>query len=236
MAIRFSQIAQLPGGGSADQVLAFSGFAHGLNTYVPADRIASTEVSELVNWSIRRGGSVVTRAPLCKYSTVATTSSSSVKTIAEVNIGGTRRTLLVDDNDRLYYLDGDLEPVLIGTLEGAAEIMTFNGVALVMDGSYLKYLDGVTTVKIAYDAGSGTSAFQFDHSALTNDAFLAVGNGTNLGVAQKFTTQAWTAGYTIPPVTVTAYLSENGSAPAGAITCKIRSFAAPAGAAPSSER
>lgn len=227
--IRHAQIAQMPGMPGAPQVLEFANFGNGLNTFVPADKIALTEASRLVNWAIRKGGSLASRLPVAAYTAAATTSNAAVKTTAEANIGGTLYTLIVDANHILYYLDGDLEPVAIGTLEGAATILSFNGVALIMDGGYLKFLDGVAAanLKMAYDAGTGTSAFQFDKTALSNDTYLELGNGTNIGVAQKFTTPAWTAGYTLPPVTVSAYLSENGSAVAGAITAKIRSFAAP---------
>ena len=210
------------------EVLTLQDFRHGLNSYVAADRIALTEASDLVNWMIRKGGSLVSRPPVVKYSNSATTSNAAVVYIEEANIGGTMYTLLVDSNHKLYYLDGGLDPTLIGTLEGATTIMSYNGAALLFDGSYVKYLDGVTSIKIAYDGGTGTTGYQFDYSSSTDDTHLALGNGTNIGVAQKFTTQAWDSGYTIPVTTVTAYLSENGSANASAVTCKIRSFANPA--------
>jgi len=205
------------------QMLSFMGFPHGLNTSMPIFQIVPTECSALINWIIKKGGKLVTRDPISKYTTSATTNSSAVKTIAQVNIGSTTYILIQDAAHKIYYLDADLKPVLIDTLAANAQIIGYNGVAIIMDGSFLKYIDTVASgIKIAYDAGTGATGFQFDHSALTNDTYLALGNGTNLGVAQKFTTQAWTAGYTIPPVTVTAYLSEDGSAPTGAITAKIR--------------
>lgn len=202
-------------------ILKFDGFPHGLNTSVPALRIAKSEASALINYKIRKGGKLVTRSPVKLYSNSATTSNAAVETIAQANIGGTNYTLLVDENHVLYYLDGSLDPTTIGTLEGDAQILSYNGIAVILDGSYIKYLDGVTSVKIAYDAGTGSSGYQFDFTSEDNDDSIQLGDGTNSRVAQKFTSQAWDAGYTIPPITVSAYLTKEGS-PTGSITANIR--------------
>jgi hypothetical protein len=170
---------------------------------------------------LRPGGKLVTRPPINVYSATATTSNAAIAGIFNINIGGTFYILFTDSNDILYYLDGDDEAVQIGTLEGAATIMSFNGVALIMDGGYLKYLTDTTTLKIAYDAGSGTTGFQFDNSALSVDSSIALGNGTNTRVAQKFTSPAWTAGYTIPVTSFAVYLSKT-LAPTGDITVRLR--------------
>lgn len=217
----WGQLARVKHQSTQSQVLAFNGFPHGLNSYEPADRIAVTELSELINWMVIKGGRLVTRSALTQYSTVAADSNATIKTIVKVNIGGTGYMLLVDSNYKLYYLDSDPKPVAIGTLEGDATILSYNGAAVIFDGSYIKYLDGVSSIKIAYDAGTGLSGFQFDNSAATNASELRLGNGTNSRVAYKFTTQAWTAGYTIPPVTISAYLLKV-LAPTGDITARIR--------------
>ena len=203
------------------ETLPLTDFRHGLNTNVAADRIAPTEASKLINWKIRKGGGLVSRPPIIKYSATATTNNAAVKTCEEVNIGGTTYTLLVDANDILYYLNEDLEATTIGTLEGATTIMSYNGVALLFDGSYIKYLDGVTSIKICYDGGTGTSGYMVDDTALTQDAFLAVGNGTNTKAAKKFTTPAWDSGYTIPITTIGVYLDKAGS-PSGSVSAVLR--------------
>lgn len=205
------------------ETLAFQGFRHGLNTYVSADRIATTEASKLVNWMVRKNGSVVTRPVALQYSTTATTGSAAVTYIKEANIGGTLYTLLVDANHKLYYLNGTLQTTAIGTLEGDATILSYNGAALILDGSYVKYMTGVSAIKIAYDAGSGTTGVQFNNLALTQDTFLAVGNGTNTRAAQKFTSQVWDTGYTIPIVTMSAYLDKAGN-PSGTVSAVLRKF------------
>ncbi|MDY6827234.1 MAG: hypothetical protein SVV67_08725 [Bacillota bacterium] len=196
-------------------------FRHGLNTSVSADRIAPTEASKLVNWKIRKGGGLVSRPPVIRYSTVATIGNAAVKTIEEVNIGGTTYVLFVDENYVLYYLDVDLEPVAIGALEGDTTIMSYNGVAMLFDGSYLKYLSGVTSIKICYDGGTGASGVQFTNLALTQDTHLVIGNGTNTRAAQKFTSQVWTTGYTIPITQIDVYLDKEAT-PTGGINAVLR--------------
>ncbi|MCP4585324.1 hypothetical protein [Pseudoalteromonas sp.] len=216
----FQKLASVPSQRQPDQMIEIGRVPHGLNTYEPADRIAPTEASKLLNWMITKGGKKIPRLPIALYSNSATT--NAIKYIKGVNIGGTDYELVIDSGYRLYYLDGSLDPTLIGTLEGDATVLNYNGIVMLFDGSYIKYIEDVATIKIAYDAGSGSSGYQFDKTAEENTTLLALGNGTNLAVAQKFTTQAWTATYTIPAITVSAYLSENGTAPSGAITCKIR--------------
>jgi len=203
------------------QVLPLQNFRHGLNTYVSADRIATTEASKLVNWMIRKGGSLVSRPSLIQYSASATMSYSSVDYICETNIGGTLYILLIDANKRLYYLNESLVPTLIGTLEGAATIMSYNNVGVIFDGSYIKYLSSISAIKMAYDGGSGTTGVQFTNLALIQDTFLALGNATNSRIAQKFTSQAWDTGYTIPITQVEVYLDKVGT-PTGSVTAVLR--------------
>lgn len=210
---------------SREQVIAFQGFPHGLNTSVPAAQIRQTECAALVNFKINRGGQLESRLPITVYGLTATTSNSPVKTFVQIPIEGTNYELLIDANYKLYYNNsGTL--TLIGTLEGDAEIVAYNGVAILMDGGYLKYLDGISDIKIAYDDGTGTSGYQFDNSAGSDDSNLALGNGTNTRIAYKFTSQAFTAGYTIPPTTVTAKLSRESNGFTGTdnqdIVVKIR--------------
>ena len=203
------------------QVLSLQDFRHGLNTYVAADRIAQTEASKLVNWTITKGGGLVTRQPIIQYSTTGTISYSSIKHIQEVKIGGTTYVLLVDANYRLYYLNGSLQTTYIGTLQGDATIISYNNVAVIMDGNYLKYLDGVSSIKICYDGGSGSTGTQFTYLSYDQDAFLPLGDGTNTRVAQKFTSQAFSAGYTIPVTQCEVYLDKLG-APTGSVTAVMR--------------
>lgn len=204
--------------------LRFDGFPHGINTSVSPFRITSTEAAAMINWVIRPGGKLVTRDPINVYTTTATASNASVDTIEEISIGGTQYTLTVDANYKLDYLDTDPKPNNIGTTEGATQLIGYNGVAVVLDGDYIKYCDDTSEIKIAYDAGTGTDGYQFDFTSEDNDTYLALGNGTNTGVCQKFTSQNWTSGYTIPSVKVGVYLSQEGTANASAINATLRLF------------
>jgi len=204
----------------ANEVLSFMGFPHGLNTYLPIFQIEKTELSELVNWNIRKGGRLVTRDPISRYTTNA--ASGPIISIGFAKIGDEMYIIVQDENYNVYYLDSDPKPVLIGTLSARCEIVSYNGVAILLDGDYIKYVDSdLNSIKIAYDDGTGTSGYQFDYTAESQDSTIALGNGTNVRVATKFTSQSWTSGYTIPPTTVSVYLSKTGS-PTGQLTVRLR--------------
>ena len=221
MPLSYKHLSKVKKRKKPEQVLGFRGFPYGLNTSVPSSRIEKTECSELINWNIKKGGKLVNRNPIAQYSSGATTGQAAVKTIKGVKIGATNYTLAVDDNYVLYYLDSGLDYQTIGTLEAFTTIIPYNGVAVLLDGSFIKYIDDVSEIKIAYDDGTGTSAYQFDHTSGDDDASLALGNGTNIRIATKFTSQAWETGYTIPPTTVTCCLCKEES-PTGSIVMKIR--------------
>lgn len=202
--------------------IPFSGFTLGLHTDVRPTQLKMSELAECINFdNLNPAGLHKSRGAINKYSTVATTSNSAVKAFKKVYIGSTAYELLVDAAYKIYYLDGDLEPVAIGTLEGDTQIVAYNGVAILLDGSFIKYLDGVSAIKIAYDDGTGPSGYQFNNRAGSNDVTLELGNGTNTRIAYKFTSQAWDAGYTIPATTVSVKISAVGS-PTGAITANLR--------------
>lgn len=180
-------------------VLSYSGFIHGLNTTTPSNQILKTECSELINFDIHDNGTLETTRPFTKY--FAGQCASAPVFFDKIPIGGTSYELTIDSSGRLYYKNG-VNQTLIGTLESAGRVIAYNGVALLLDGSYIKYLDGVSSIKIAYDTGS----HQFNNLDGGDDTGIAVGDGTNDRVAYKFTSQAWDSGYTIPPVTFSAVL------------------------------
>ena len=203
-------IASTPRQVSPAQPIKFNGWPLGLNTILPASQISKGELSECLNFKVNRGGQLETRAPFTKHTSAATTSNSPVKRFAILPIGGTEYELLIDDNDRLYYSNAGT-PTLIGTLEANAQLIAFKGVVLVLDGSYIKYLDGVSSVKIAYDDGTGTSGYQFNNRTGDDDTHTDLGNGTITRVASKFTSQAWDSGYTIPLTKVFVSLQRAGN-------------------------
>lgn len=201
----------------------FEGFPFGLNSAIQPHQILSKECSELVNFKINRGGQLQTRPTLAAHTTTAI---GAITAHGYANIAGTNRELIVDTDKKLYYNNAGTPTRIGGTLTLSANdafIFPYKGVALICDGSYLKYVDGVgaTNLRMAYDDGSGTRGYQANNLTGANDTSLALGNGTITRVAYKFTSQAWDAGYTIPPTTIEAYLTKTGS-PTGDISAKIR--------------
>ena len=134
---------------------------------------------------------------------------ADVATIGSAIIDGTNRVLTCDENSALYYL---LNKTLTGidTAEGEAQFLSYNNSALVLDGSYVKYLDDLTGLKIAYD----TSEKFFDEYSTAVSANISI---TTAGVGCTVTTPSWDAGYTIPPTTVTAKVIDTSTSGAGTI-------------------
>ena len=200
------------------RTISLDNFRLGLNTVLPSSKLHPNELSECQNWKFSHSGGLVTRDGLTKYTNTAF--ANNVKFMTLVPIGSTSYELCVDSNYELFYLDGSKNPVSIGTLEGEATIVPYKGVAILLDGSYIKYYDG-SSIKIAYDDGDGDRAYQFNNLSGSEDSTIALGDGTNVRVAYKFTSQSWTSGYTIPPTKIFAKLSKTGS-PTGDITINIR--------------
>jgi hypothetical protein len=72
-----------------------------------------------------------------------------------------------------------------------------------------------------YDNGTGTSAYQVNKRTDTPTTNKPLGNGTVTAVTYTFTTQAWTAGYTIPPTHIYATMYKVGT-PTGTVTAKVK--------------
>lgn len=211
MALSFGILSKMPRRKSKQGVISFAGFPHGLNTILPPSQLAKTELSESVNFKNMKGGSVATRAAVVKYSNSPVPGGNPITMSSGCVIGNTNYELIADSLYKIYYYDPALDPVLIGTAIGEVTCISFKGAAIILDGSYVKYIDDVASLKIAYDDGSGASAFQTNNRAGDNDSFLALGNATNVRVAVKFTSQAWDAGFTIPPTTFYATLQREGA-------------------------
>ncbi len=213
-------LARMPRQVAPPQSLSFQNFPHGLNTVRPARQIQRTELSSAVNIDFEKGGQPVSRDPIKPYTTTATTSNSAVKVIEQVKIGATLYTLIQDAAYKIYYLDSAPKPVYVAGLTSACQILAFNGAAMLMDGSYLKYMDDVSSIKIAYDNGTGDTAYQYNNTCGSDDDSTAMYSGSVTMVGSKVTTLSWDTGYTIPLTEIEAWLSKTGS-PTGTISAKI---------------
>jgi len=218
--------------------ISFNKFPGGLNTSVPASMASKEELTDCVDWKYNERGDLEIRGAITKYTTAAC--GAGVVSVGYAVISGTGRTLIADADDKIYYIGdasavtmdgdgvtmggetvtmgGDSSTNLIDTAEGEPQFLSYNDVCLVLDGEYVKYLDGITDLKIAYD----TSEYQVDNYSGDVDAGIIVGNGTNIRAAIKFTSTTHT-GYTIPPVTLEVWMKkvEDGGV-SGVITGTIR--------------
>lgn len=127
-------------------VLTLGPWPRGLNTVLTSDQIHETELSTCVNWTFSRFGGIQTRDGLTK--TTSTAFSYAPYTIAYIPIGLTYYELVVTETDyKAYYLTGaagSKAGTLIGTLEGDATIVSHNGYAIMLDGSYAKTWRGLS--------------------------------------------------------------------------------------------
>lgn len=220
MPVTISDISRIRRKTAKEQSFNFDGFLYGLNSYLLPHQIDVKEVAKLVNYKVAGGGRLESRPAITKYTSTATTGGASIIYAVKAPVGATEYELLIDENYLLYYVSSSA-PVAIATLEGEATLMPFNGVVVVMDGSYLKYMDGVSggSVKLCYDAGTGESGYQFDNDAGSNDKSIALYGVTR--VAYKFTSQSWDTKYTIPPTAMVAKLSKYGT-PTGTVYAVVR--------------
>lgn len=212
------------------KVITYCQKALGLNTVHAANQLERDEFVSMTNWQYSRLGKIETRPGLVLKTNTAIPTSSVVYS-ESVLVVSTRYTLLAGlsgSDYTLYYMDGSDDPqeILDITdssiyLEGKPQVLPFAAKAIVLDGGYIKYFDG-THIRMAYDEGSGASAFQFDNSAGSDDTTINLGDGTYDRVGYKFTAQAWTAGWTIPPRDFTVTLSSTGTPDASAVTVKLR--------------
>lgn len=197
----------------------------GINSMLAANQLTLSERVVADNWMYDNTGATVTRPGLVKITN--TKLAKAVTKTGYVTIAGANYTLLVDADYYVYYLDGSNNPIRIGSLplEGKPEIIPFGDYVVFTDGGYLKIWDG-TTLKLAYDTGnlvrSYSSGFQFDDTALTSASSIEVGNGNLYRGAYKFTTQAWTSGWTIPPFSAEMLLTRTGTPSATSFSVSVR--------------
>lgn len=192
--------------------ISFTGFSGGLNCSVPPHQIERNECADLVNFRIVRGGQAVTRPPIVAHTDAVFNSGAHVHDAVYCSISGTHYELFIDSEGELYYNNSGT-PTSIGSVSGSPHrsLLPYNSVCLLLDGSYIKYIDSVTEIKIAYDDGTGPSGYQYNNlSDSISSSYIVVGNGTNTRAAAKFTSQSWDAGFTIPPTTVTFNLQRVG--------------------------
>ena len=212
MSIKIGDIARQPRRKNPYETLIMNGWPKGLDTSVRAEMIDHDAMSWVCDMKLNDQGRFETRDAIYKYTSAATT--GTVKNIEGAVIGGTNYTLIGDDDNKVYYLSGTAGTAVtnIDTVSGVPDFLPYNNVSLVLDGSYIKYIDNVSEdAKLAYD----TSETMYDNLNLVANGTTALSSS---GVGCTFTTPSWDAGFTIPPTKVSAYVQET-TAGTGTITC-----------------
>jgi len=195
----------------------------GLNTVSPDSMITANEFVTGLNLKLNDFGQLVTRQGLKKLSSVAMDDAASIKHIARIPIGASTYTFVVDENYKIYKYtgaEGSMNPGSeLATLEGDATIEAFNGYGIILDGGYIKRTNG-TTVTLAYDDGEGTTGYNYTNLCETCNTTTSLYSGATTRAGAKFTTQAWTAGYTIPLTYFDVWLSKEGTL-TGTVSAKL---------------
>ena len=213
MGFKFKNIAQRARPPVEVQVESLLGFPHGLRTSVPDSMIASSELAECKNFQINRGGQLQSRPGMKKLNT---TSLGKIVSLAAVNFGSGPVQLAQSVDNVIHEIKADGSSVPLGSVEGPADIVSYDGHAMLLDGSYLKYLDDTKIVKLAWDGGK---AGFFDNRSQETTGHV------NYTVAQTtkvpFTTPSWPSGFTIPPTKLEVKIGRKGTGGVGAITLSI---------------
>ena len=199
-------------------IITYGVWPGGLVTDKKAEQLRKDELSECVNFVLVSNGVLRTRDG---STLVCSGCTGEIVQCEDINVQGTWYTIMSDTDNKVYYNDSGTATA-IATLEGEAHFCGFMGFLILFDGSYIKAWDG-TKVFMLYDNGLGsTTPYQYNNRNLTPDATYDkhLGDGTTTVVEQAFTSQTWTAGYTIPVTHVYATMYKVG-APTGTVTAKI---------------
>lgn len=145
---KFKQLAGSARAPAEMQSQAFSGFAQGLNTSVPATMIDEKELAECVNFQINRGGQLQSRPGMRKLNNI---SLGKIVSLASCSIGKVKVKLAQTADFNIHQVNDDGSSVTLGQVEGLAEIINYGGCVVIADGSYLKYIDESMTIKMVRD-------------------------------------------------------------------------------------
>ena len=203
------------------QNIIYQGFPLGENTSVPAMLLKPQELSECIDFKFNPGGQLETRAPLVRYTATSGAATGGIVDIQTCSLGGTSYEIVgygdAVDGYEIGYISTTAgtgnTTIKLDDIEGEPRITPYNDCAIISDGSYLKFADDLTEVKMAYDAGTGGTFF--DNFSGDVDGAIAI---TTAGVGCTFTTPVWDTGFTIP---ATQVFFEVQATTAGAATCQV---------------
>lgn len=200
--------------------LVFGPFVGGLVTSRPAEELGRGECTAFTNIVIDGKGLPRTRPG---FSLVCTGLTGSVYSIGDARVDGTWYTFVstIDDSGaspvyRLYRVTAGTA-TQIGSdsvFEGPITFASLQDFLIVFDTSYVKYWDG-TLLGLLTDRGIGSTAYLINNymgemATEYIQSYVMVYAGVK-SVGVKFTTPAWSAGFTMPPLTFRFRAAKTGN-------------------------
>lgn len=142
------------------QPIGLLGFPLGLRTSLPSSMLNDKEMSSCVDFFLNKGGQLQSRPAWKKYTDVAVT--GGIISIGQGYVDGEYLEFVQGGDYKLYYLldvAGVLTPTLIGTLEGSAQIISYNDTVVLLDGGYMKEVRSKTELGLLYNSGDDAECF-----------------------------------------------------------------------------
>jgi len=202
---------------SRGEIIKFGLWPGGLVTEYQPEQMSKSQLFACLNMLIVGPGILRTRNGT---TLVCSGCTGNIVQVDDIKVGATWYTI-ISDTDKKLYRNISGTATAIATLEGQARFVGFMGLLIIFDGSFIKAWDG-TTVSILYDNGTGAvTPYQVNKRTSTPTTDKPLGNGTVTTVELPFTSQAWDAGYTIPPTHVYAQLYRVGT-PTGTIIATVK--------------
>lgn len=194
--------------------MTFGPWSRGLLTDRQAEQAKKSDLMEALNIVLVEEGIARTR----DGSTLLCTGCTGSVTQSEwVQVDDIWYQVIADSDGKIYKQVG-AGVELIGPFPGEVRFLSFMEVILIFDGESVKYWDG-TTVKIAYDDGTGTiGPYQYNNLLETDTKATAIRSGEKFTV--PFTSLGWSAGYEIPPTVFFAKMRKVAAA-AGPVNVTI---------------
>ena len=180
----------------------------GLHSSVSEDEVKLTEASDLVNFNINPDGAIVPRPGI--ELRIDDTEDDDVVDMVYCEIDGYAVDIFALADGGLQWGSGsNMVAVTDGDdTDGPAFLLPYNGVCLVLDGGYLKYISYDSTAVnfklfLAYDAGSGSDGKMWSQSlGIDRDEYLTIGNGSEIRGGFKFTCDTLPGDFTLPITSV----------------------------------
>jgi len=182
---------------------------------LPPGRLETAENVRLLVAPDGRGGFILQALTRPGTTRLTNTPLPGAETVRQVlPLAG--HTYLASD-EHLYRLDANADPVIIGAVDRAPQLVAYRGLAVVLDGGYAKYID--PAAGHAYGVLYDVAGYCLSWIAGDDDGAWALHAGGNTRAGCQTQLADWGPG-TIPLMKVKARLSKTGS-PTGNAQAKV---------------